>query len=99
MNVNSSSNRVGDAKPASQVQKVVRKPIEKSVATDAPKQLPVADRVEISGVAKMLESLKAGNDVRVDKVAQVKAEIAKGTYETDKKLDVAADRLLDDLLK
>jgi anti-sigma28 factor (negative regulator of flagellin synthesis) len=33
----------------------------------------------------------------VDKVASIKAQIEAGTYEDDHKLDVAADRLLDDL--
>jgi negative regulator of flagellin synthesis FlgM len=55
-----------------------------------------ADSVELSGVQNFLQALKV-NDVRADKVADVKAQIAAGTYETDEKLDIAADRLLDDL--
>ena len=87
------------AQSASQVQKIVAKPIEKQIPTDAPKQLPVNDRVELSGMGAMMQSLKAGKDVRVDKVAQIKSQIEAGTYESDEKLDIAADRLLDDLLK
>ena len=56
------------------------------------------ERVELSGVGHLLGSLKA-NDIRTDKVAAVKAQIEAGTYEDDKKLDVAVDRLLDDLSK
>jgi anti-sigma28 factor (negative regulator of flagellin synthesis) len=39
------------------------------------------------------------NDMRAEKVAQIKAQIEAGTYDDDQKLDVATDRLLDDLLK
>jgi anti-sigma28 factor (negative regulator of flagellin synthesis) len=37
------------------------------------------------------------SDVRADLVERMKAEIAAGTYETPKRLDIAVDRLLDDL--
>jgi len=63
---------------------------------DAPASTRGRDRVELSGVKNFLAVLKA-NDVRADKVAQVRSQIEAGTYETDDKLDVAADRLLDDL--
>jgi negative regulator of flagellin synthesis FlgM len=35
-------------------------------------------------------------DIREDRVAQIRAEIARGTYETPEKLDVALSRLLDE---
>ncbi len=47
---------------------------------------------------RTLKSLQS-NDIRADKVAQIKAQIEAGAYEDDQKLDVATDRLLDDLLK
>jgi negative regulator of flagellin synthesis FlgM len=49
-------------------------------------------------MSHLLKALKS-NDVRVDKVADIKKQIEAGTYETDDKLNIAADRLLDDLLK
>jgi anti-sigma28 factor (negative regulator of flagellin synthesis) len=52
--------------------------------------------VELSGAGAWLDALKA-NDVRTDKVTQIKSQIEAGTYEDDHKLTVAADRLLDDL--
>jgi flagellar biosynthesis anti-sigma factor FlgM len=61
-----------------------------------------SDRVELSGnsaISQMLKTLKSGGDVRTDKVAQIREQLANGTYEDDKKLDAATDRLLDDLLK
>ena len=58
-----------------------------------------ADRVELSGVSHLLKSLKT-NDVRVDKVAQIKAQIEAGTYDADgSKLAGSLDGLLDDLTK
>jgi flagellar biosynthesis anti-sigma factor FlgM len=96
MNISNSINKVATNAP---VNKVVSQPIQKEVPADAPKQLPVTDRVELSGMSHLLKTLKSGGDIRADKVAAVKAQIEAGTYEDDKKLDIAADRLLDDLLK
>jgi negative regulator of flagellin synthesis FlgM len=55
-------------------------------------QAPV-DQLDLSTEAQML----AGGEIRADRVAQVKAEIASGVYETDAKLDAAIDRLLDEI--
>ena len=89
-------NNVGSNSP---VNKVVSNPVQKAIPTDAPKQLPATDRLELSGVSHLLKTLKSNGDVRTDKVAEIKAALEAGTYEDDKKLDVAVDRLLDDLLK
>ena len=89
-------NNVGSNSP---VNKIVNNPVQKTIPTDAPKQLPAADRLELSGVSHLLKTLKSNGDVRTDKIAEIKSAIESGTYEDDKKLDVAVDRLLDDLLK
>jgi anti-sigma28 factor (negative regulator of flagellin synthesis) len=91
----SSINHVGGTSP---VQRVVTNPVQKQVPADAPRQLPASDKLELSGASHLLKALK-NNDIRADKVAQIKAQIAAGTYDDDKKLDAAVDRLLDDLLK
>ena len=91
-------NPSGGAGAAGPVQRLVNNPIQKQVPADAPAQLPATDKLQLSGVSHLLKSLK-NNDVRTDKVAEIKAQIASGTYEDDKKLDAAVDRLLDDLLK
>lgn len=83
---------VGSQSP---VQKVLQSPIQKSLPPETAAS-PRTDKVELSPVADLLKMLKA-NDIRTDKVAQIKAQIEAGTYEDDHKLDVAADRLLDDL--
>src|SRR5690349_20833927 len=96
----SSINSIGGAQGGQPVQKVTTSPVQKSDSTESAAQpKPIRDRVELSGMSGMLKTLKSGNDVRADKIAAIKAQIEAGTYEDDHKLDVAADRLLDDLLK
>jgi negative regulator of flagellin synthesis FlgM len=82
-------------------------PIQKlAQAAPAQKPAPAAetsrpspkDRVELSGMGHLLGALK-NNDIRADKVADIKAQIAAGTYDDDQKLDAAVDRLLEDLTK
>lgn len=82
------------------IQKVVSQPIQRQIPASAPAagQAPSADKVELSGVSHLMRALK-NNDIRADKVADIKARIEAGTYEDDKKLDAAVDRLLDDLTK
>ena len=53
----------------------------------APRPPDRTDRVELSA-----EALNA-DAVRTDLVARIRAEIEAGTYETDAKLDAAADAL------
>ena len=78
------------------VQKIVNQPVQKQVPANPPSQVPVSDRLELSGVSHLLKNLKS-NEVRVDKVAEIRQQIEAGTYEDDAKLDAAIDRLIDDL--
>jgi negative regulator of flagellin synthesis FlgM len=56
-----------------------------------------SDRLELSGMSGLLKTLKQ-SDVRTEKVAQVRAAIADGSYDKDDaKLDAAIDRMIDDL--
>jgi negative regulator of flagellin synthesis FlgM len=55
------------------------------------------DEVEISQEADMVSRVHDLPDIRADRVAQIRAEIAAGVYETDDKLDMAVGRLLDEL--
>ena len=79
-------------------------PVQRAYATQTAKPAAVSstsspsrtDSVELSTVNHMLGQLKT-NDVRWDKVNEIKAQIADGTYETDDKLNTAAGKLLDDL--
>jgi anti-sigma28 factor (negative regulator of flagellin synthesis) len=82
------------------IQKVVANPIQKQIPADAPPtQLRATDKLELSGGSYLLQALKT-NDVRTDKVADVRAQIENGTYDADDaKLDGAVDKLLDELNK
>ena len=89
----STVNNVGTNTP---IQKPASQPIQKEIQADVPRQVRVTDRLELSGVSHLLSNLKT-NDIRADKVASIKAALEAGTYEDNHKLDVATDRLLDDL--
>jgi negative regulator of flagellin synthesis FlgM len=58
---------------------------------------PASDTVEISSQARIAAKLAALPDVRSDLVARVKSEIAAGTYDTPEKMNVALDRMLNEL--
>lgn len=72
------------------------KPAAKAPQAQATESSSRTDRVELSNVNALLTKLKT-NDVRTDKVADIKAQIEEGKYESDDKLDAAIDRLMDDL--
>ncbi|MBM3999508.1 MAG: flagellar biosynthesis anti-sigma factor FlgM [Planctomycetes bacterium] len=55
------------------------------------------DQLEISPQAEFLSRIREMPEVRADRVSQIRAAIASGTYETADKLDRAVDRLLDEL--
>jgi len=91
----SSINSVGGS---GYIQKAYAKQAPAKPAETAPASSPKAtDKLELSHVNHLLGQLKT-NDVRLDKIADIKAQIAAGTYETDEKLDGAADKMLDDVL-
>lgn len=90
----SSINSIGGNNP---VQRVISKPVFKSTPTEAPQTTNNTDKLELGGMSHLLTQLKT-NDIRVDKVQQIKEAIANGTYETDDKIDGAVDKLLDDVI-
>lgn len=88
--------QVNNISQTTPVQKIVANPIQKEIpATAAP--VSASDRLELSGASHLLAALKS-NDVRTDKIATIRQQLQDGTYDpTGKKLDVAADKLLDEL--
>ena len=82
----------------SPVQRVIGTNVGRPAGASAASAVGPRDKVELSGMSHLLKTLKS-NDIRTDKVAAVRAQIEAGTYEDDTKLDVAVDRLLDDLMK
>lgn len=62
-----------------------------------PEAAPIADEVEISDAARLVEQVQQMPDIREDRVAAVRQQIADGTYETNDKLNLALERLLDEI--
>jgi negative regulator of flagellin synthesis FlgM len=58
---------------------------------------PIADELQISDAALAVERANQAPDIRQDRVAAIRAQIAAGTYETPEKLDIAVERLLDEI--
>ncbi len=58
---------------------------------------PIQDEVQISDAARAAEMVNQMPDIRHDRVAAIRAQIAEGTYETPEKLDLALERLLDEI--
>ena len=83
-----------------QVQHLINNPIQKNLPTDPAAAAPpsATDKLELSGNSNLLQTLQQ-NNIRADKVAQVRAQIDAGTYESDQKLNAAVDKLLEDILK
>lgn len=79
------------------LQKVISQPIQKQLPAQPAAQTRIADKVQLSGVAHAMQLLKAGSDIRADKVALIRQQIEAGTYETSAKLDAAIDRMMNDL--
>lgn len=55
------------------------------------------DELEISQEAQALSQIRDVPDIRADRVAAIRAEIASGAYETPEKIDLALERLLDEI--
>jgi negative regulator of flagellin synthesis FlgM len=59
----------------------------------------ISDVVEISSsAASLVAKVKDIPEVRTELVQRVKAEIAAGTYETPERIELAVDRLMDELI-
>lgn len=57
----------------------------------------ITDQLDISAAGQLADQLSEIPDIRQDRVSALRAAIADGTYETDDKLNVALDRLLDEI--
>jgi negative regulator of flagellin synthesis FlgM len=56
------------------------------------------DQVEISPLGRMLDGISRLPEIRHERVEEIRQQIAAGTYETPEKLELALDRLFDELL-
>ena len=55
------------------------------------------DQLDLSAEAQLISQSNSTNNIRMDRVADLRAQIAQGQYETPEKLDAAVTRLLDQL--
>ena len=78
------------------IQSLSQQPILRSISPSSVAR--ATDRLELSGHSHLLTALRS-NEVRVDKVAVIKSQIEAGNYESDEKLDVAIDRMLDEMMR
>ena len=69
-----------------------------NAANQAAAPMATNDVVEISTAAKLAAKIHEIPDVRAELVAQVKAQIASGEYETPEKIATAVNKLMDELL-
>lgn len=67
-----------------------------SVNAQSATSVPV-DQLNISAEAQLLSTQATGSEIRADKVADIRAQIASGQYETAEKLDAAVGRLLNEI--
>jgi negative regulator of flagellin synthesis FlgM len=63
----------------------------------APSSTAIQDELDISDAARMIDEVRELPEIREDRIAQIRAQIASGTYETEEKLEVALGRLLDEI--
>ena len=55
------------------------------------------DELEISAEANWLGKVQNLPEIRADRVAELRSQIQSGQYDVDAKLDVALDRMLDEM--
>jgi anti-sigma28 factor (negative regulator of flagellin synthesis) len=65
-------------------------------ATKAAGPAAPQDEVEISSAGRLLDNLGRTGNIRDERLAQIRAAIENGTYDTTEKLDGALSRLLDE---
>jgi negative regulator of flagellin synthesis FlgM len=72
-------------------------PFRGQAAGEVGKTQSASDTVTISSAAEAALQATETSGIRQDVVSRLRAEIASGAYETPAKLDVALDRLLDQI--
>ena len=70
--------------------------VAKSGAPSEPVEVP--DTVEISAAARLAAKVQEIPEIRIELVERIKAEIAAGTYESPEKLEIAVNKLMEELL-
>lgn len=91
--------RVSTTQSTSGVQRTqAQKPVESSSQAKSAEPVDQLDLTSSASATNRLDetSAIAGNgEIRIDRVADIRRQIAEGTYETAERLDAAVERLLD----
>ena len=64
--------------------------------TGAAETVPT-DQLDISAEAQVMSTAATSTEIRADRVAELRTQIASGQYETSEKLDAAISRMLNEL--
>ncbi|MDG1872432.1 MAG: flagellar biosynthesis anti-sigma factor FlgM [Mariniblastus sp.] len=64
--------------------------------TESSNSAPV-DQLDISPEAQLMSTQATGQDIRADRVSDIRAQIADGQYETPEKLELAFNRMFDEI--
>lgn len=73
------------------------RPVTPKTQVEAAARTQRTDRAEISEQARLLGKLRDVPPLRQEKIDAIRQQIDDGTYETEDKLQVAIERLLEDL--
>lgn len=85
-----SANPAASAVPANEPGSKSVGPVENKAASPA-----APDEIEISAAARMLDRSSETPDARAERIAQIKAAIESGDYDSDFKLEAALERLFE----
>jgi negative regulator of flagellin synthesis FlgM len=91
---------VGLGSPLASVHSVSRVSFDsapRAAASTGTARTEMRDRVELSDHARMLDRLRSMPAYRADKVAEARAAIESGTYESPARLQAAIEKLMGDL--
>ena len=69
----------------------------KPAQTEPQQRTQGPDELQISPEADLISRTRDVPEIRADRVAEIRAQIESGQYETQEKLDIAVSRLLDEL--
>ena len=69
----------------------------RAAAPTGTSSLAEVDQLDISPSAEMASRALETSGIRADRVAQIRSAIEAGNYETDSKMSMALDRLMDEI--
>lgn len=86
---------IGSVPGATPIRPAATPPVARDAGVAKP-QFP-RDELELSATGKMLDQLSQNPNIRQERLAQIKAAIENGTYDTDEKLQAALNKMFDSM--